>query len=42
MSELSHRGHEGPDGRRDQAAVVRTAQAGSQRALDDLVAEYLP
>ncbi|WP_332880637.1 sigma-70 family RNA polymerase sigma factor [Streptomyces sp. NBC_00564] len=42
MSKISHRGYEGPDGRRDEAAVVRAAQVGNQRALDELVAGYLP
>nr|WP_210590576.1 hypothetical protein [Streptomyces sp. GESEQ-35] len=41
MSEVSHRGYERPDGRRDRAAVVRAAQSGGERALDDLVAAYL-
>jgi RNA polymerase sigma factor (sigma-70 family) len=42
MTEISHPGYDGHDGRRDQAVVVRAAQAGDQRALDALVAEYLP
>jgi RNA polymerase sigma factor (sigma-70 family) len=39
MTEISRSGYDGP---RAQAAVVRAAQAGDQRALDALVADYLP
>jgi RNA polymerase sigma factor (sigma-70 family) len=42
MTETSHSGYDGPDEPRMQAALVRSAQGGDQRALDTLVADYLP
>ncbi|TDT97580.1 RNA polymerase sigma factor (sigma-70 family) [Streptomyces sp. 846.5] len=42
MTENSHSGYGGPQAPRSQAAIVRAAQQGDQRALDLLVADYLP
>ncbi|MDX6351362.1 MAG: hypothetical protein QOF84_6152 [Streptomyces sp.] len=42
MTENSHSGYDGPGAPRSRAAVVVAAQRGDQRALDALVADYLP
>jgi RNA polymerase sigma factor (sigma-70 family) len=42
MTENSRSGYDGPQVPRSQTAVVRAAQQGDQRALDLLVADYLP
>ncbi|MDX6362715.1 MAG: hypothetical protein QOC85_1725 [Streptomyces sp.] len=42
MTENSPSGYDGPAASRSQLALVRAAQKGDQRALDTLVADYLP
>ncbi|MFC1433778.1 sigma-70 family RNA polymerase sigma factor [Streptacidiphilus sp. N1-3] len=42
MTQIPHNGYDGPRPPRAQAAAVRAAQQGDQRALDQLVADYLP